>query len=144
MLGQITCGNIVLCVRQDNCFILYVKFLYHGRECMIIHRTWYTVNPLISPHPGGGGLFISSPLRGEGGSIETGSLFERGGGCFFNLETTMVSVLYKELEYNVEKLRYKKCQAKQPRIRIKAKLNHPGSVHTKFYGRNWLIQSIIY
>ena len=74
-------------------------------------------------------------MRGEGGLIETGGLFERGE-CFFNLETTMVSVLYKELEYNVEKLRYKKCQVKQPRIRIKAKLNHPGSVHTKFYGRN--------
>ena len=63
-----------------------------------------------------------------------GGLFERGG--FFYLETTMVSVLYKELEYNVEKLRYKKFQVKQPRIRIKAKLNHPGSVHTKFYGRD--------
>ena len=64
--------------------------------------------------------------------LGTGCLFERGG--FFNLETTMVPVLYKELEYNVEKLRYKKFQVKQPRIRIKAKLNHPGSVHTKFYG----------
>ena len=71
-----------------------------------------------------------------------GGLFERGG--FFNLETMMVSVLYKELEYNVEKLRYKAFQVKQPRIRIKAKLNDPGSVHTKFYGRDWLIQSIIY
>ena len=56
----------------------------------------------------------------------------------------MVSVLYKELEYDVEKLRYKKFQVKQPMIRIKAKLNHPGSVHTKFYGSDWLIQSIIY
>ena len=63
-----------------------------------------------------------------------GGLFERGG--FFNLETTMVSALYKELEYNVEKLRYKTFQLKQSRIRIKAKLNHLGSVHTKFYGRD--------
>ena len=144
MLGQITCGNILLCVRQDNCFILYVKFLYHGRESMIIHRTWYTVNPLISPHPRGGGLIYFKPFEGGGGRglIEMGGLFERGG--FFNLETMMVSVLYKELEYNVEKLRYKAFQVKQSRIRIKAKLNHPGSVHTKFYGRDWLIQSIIY
>ena len=51
-----------------------------------------------------GGLFISSPF--EGGLIETGGLFERGG--LFNLETTMVSVLHKELEYKVEKLKYKK------------------------------------
>ena len=36
----------------------------------------------------------------KGGLIETGGLF--------NLETTMVSVLYKELENKVEKLKYKK------------------------------------
>ena len=35
-----------------------------------------------------GDLFISDP-------------FVRGGGGLFNLETTMVSVLYKELEYKV-------------------------------------------
>ena len=57
----------------------------------------YTVNPLFSPP---GGLFISSPFEGGGeGLIETGGLF--------NLETTMVSVLHKELEYKVEKLEYK-------------------------------------
>ena len=31
-----------------------------------------------------------------------------GGGGLFNLDTTMVSVLHKELEYKVEKLKYKK------------------------------------
>ena len=31
-----------------------------------------------------------------------------GGGGLFNLETTMVSVLHKELEYKVEKLKHKK------------------------------------
>ena len=108
---------------------------------MIILRTWYTVNPILSPPPPNGG---ESPPVGfkpfEGGR---GGLKETGG--FFNyLETPMVSVLHKELEYNVEKLRYKKFQVKQPRARIKAKLNHPGSVHTKFCGRDWLIQSIIY
>ena len=41
-----------------------------------------------------------------GGLIETGDLFDRRG--LFNLETTMVSVLYKELEYKVEKLKNKK------------------------------------
>ena len=39
---------------------------------------------------------------------KTGALFERGGGGLFNLEKTMVSVLHKELEYKVEKLKYKK------------------------------------
>ena len=40
--------------------------------------------------------------RGGGG----GGLFKREG--LFNLETTMVSVLHKELEYKVETLKYKK------------------------------------
>ena len=78
---------------------------------------------------------IKPPKGGGGGglNIDGGGICGRG---LLYLETTMLSVLYKELEYNVEKLRYKKFQVKQPRIRIKAKLNHPGSVHTKFYGRD--------
>ena len=56
-----------------------------------------------------GGLFISSPFEGGvGGLYRDGSLFERGG--LFNLEQTMVSVLHKELEYKVEKLKYKKVR----------------------------------
>ena len=47
------------------------------------------------------GLFISSPFEwGRGGLIEAGGLF--------SLETTMVSVLHRELKYKVEKLKYKK------------------------------------
>ena len=42
---------------------------------------------------------------GGGGLIEKKGLFERGG--LFNLEKTMVSVLHTELEYKVEKLKYK-------------------------------------
>ena len=47
-------------------------------------------------------------LRGGGGLIETGGLFERGGGLFY-LKTTMVSqaVLHKELDCKVEKLKYR-------------------------------------
>ena len=51
-----------------------------------------------------GAYLFQAHLRG--GLIETWGLFERGG--LFNLETTMVSVLHKELEYKVEKLKYKK------------------------------------
>ena len=40
----------------------------------------------------------------------------------WNLETTMVSVLHKELECKVEKLKYKKLEVMQTRIRIKSKL----------------------
>ena len=42
-----------------------------------------------------------------------GGLFESGGGLF-NLAKTMVSVLHKELEYIVEKLKNKKLQIVRP------------------------------
>ena len=44
---------------------------------------------------------------GGGGLNRDGGFLERGGGLF-NLEKTMVSVLHKELECKVEKLKYKK------------------------------------
>ena len=46
-----------------------------------------------------GGLIYFKPIW-EGGLIETGGLF--------NLETTMVSVFHKELEYKVNALKNKK------------------------------------
>ena len=52
---------------------------------------------------------------------------------------TLVSVLHKEPKYKVERLKYTKLQVLQPRIKNKPQ---PGSVHTKFYSRDWLIQSI--
>ena len=50
----------------------------------------------------------------------------------------MVSVLHKELEYKVEKLKYKKvgghAAEDQKQIRTSSwRINHPGSVHMKFY-----------
>ena len=59
----------------------------------------HTGNPLLIPRRA-----YLSPFEGGGDLIETGGLFERGG--IFNLETMMVSVLHKELEYKVEKLKY--------------------------------------
>ena len=43
-------------------------------------------------------------------------------GGLFNLEKTRVSVLHKELEYKVEKLKCKNFMVMQPRIRIKSEL----------------------
>ena len=63
----------------------------------------FTINPLLSPP---GGLFIWSPFEGGGLNGDEGLIREGGG--LYNLETTMVSVLHKELEYEVEKLKYKK------------------------------------
>ena len=76
--------------RIQNC----PGFPYKGQ------RRQHTVSPLLSSQ-GGGGLFISSLLRG-------GGLIEMGGGHIFNLEKRMVSVVHKNLEYKVEKLKYKK------------------------------------
>ena len=53
----------------------------------------------------------------------------------------MVSVLHKELEYKVEKLKYKKLKVMQSRIKNKWWIDHLGIVHTKFYSRDWLIKT---
>ena len=55
----------------------------------------YRKSPIKRPP---GAYLFHAHLRG--GLIETGGLF--------NLETTIASVLHKELEYKVEKLKYKK------------------------------------
>ena len=70
----------------------------------------YTVHPLLK---GGGGLIISNTFEG-GDLIETGGLF--------NLAKKRVSALHKELEYKVEKLKYKKLEVMQPRIKNKSDL----------------------
>ena len=49
----------------------------------------------------------------------------------------------------METVKYKRLEVMRPRIKNKSELlvgtiNHPGSVHGKFYRRDWLIQSIIY
>ena len=45
----------------------------------------------------------------------------RGGGGFFNLAKTIVSVLHKELECGVEKLKYEKLEIMQPGGKRKVK-----------------------
>ena len=60
----------------------------------------------------------------------------RRGGGLFNLETTMVSVLHKKLEYKVKKLKHETLEVTQPRI--KNKLEFP--VGESRISRDWLIQ----
>ena len=43
-------------------------------------------------------------------------------GSLFNLAKTMVSVLHKQLEYKVEKVKYMKLEVMQPRITNKSEL----------------------
>ena len=70
------------------------------------------VNPLLIPRE----LIFSSSFEGVLiSNIE-------GGGSSFNLEKTMVSVLHRELEYKMEKHKYKKLEVTQPRIKSKSEL----------------------
>ena len=87
-------------------------------------------------------LFISSPFEGRLNR-------DGGGGSLFHLEKTMVSVLHKELEYKVEKLKNKKVGGHAAEVQNQIQtsswqINHPGSVHMKFYSCDWVIQSLIY
>ena len=83
-----------------------------------------------------GGLIYFKPIwRGGGGLIETEAYFRGGGGGLFNLETTMISILRKKLEYNVVKLRHKKVEGHaaedQNQIRTSSwYLNRFGPVYT--------------
>ena len=84
-----------------------------------------------------GGLIYFKPIwRGGGGGLNRdGGLFQRRGGGLFNLETTMISILRKKLEYNVVKLRYKKVEGHaaedQNQIRTTSwYLNRFGPVYT--------------
>ena len=63
-----------------------------------------TVNPRSIKPPPPQGLFIASPFVGGGGGL--GGFIEMGG--LFNLELMMISVVHKELEYKVDKLKNEK------------------------------------
>ena len=72
-----------------------------------------TVNPPLSPP---GAYLSQSHLWGGGG----GGLNRDKG--LFHLDKTMVLILFKELEYKMEKLKYKKLEIMQPRIENKSEL----------------------
>ena len=76
-------------------------------------------NSLIEVHPKSsikppGGLFISNAMEGE--------LKRDGGAYLMYIAKTMVSVLHKELSYKVEKLKFKKLEVMQPRIKNESEL----------------------
>ena len=52
--------------------------------------------------------YRNSSIKPPGGLIYFKPIWSGGGGGLFNFELTRVSVLDKELEYKVEKLKYKK------------------------------------
>ena len=114
---------------SNACHAGYVKYAFSRRSSAVTAKKCtkkvccackvvdlLTVNVLLSP----GGLLILYSFERGWGLLETGGLFERE--CSFNLETTVVSVLHKELEYKVENLKYKKLDVMQPRFKNKSKL----------------------
>ena len=81
---------------------------YHGQA-----RQGQLVSiPYKAPKGRGGGCFFT---------VETGGLFERGD--LFNLAKMIVLVVHKELKNKVEKLKDKKSEVMQPRIRNKSELS---------------------
>ena len=70
------------------------------------------------------------------------------GGGLFNLGKMVVSVLDKELEYKVDKLKFKTLEVVQQWIKqiwnSNTWINHPRWLQMKFHSHDWLIQSIIY
>ena len=97
-----------------------------------------TVNPLLSPPRV---YLFQAHLRGGGGLIEAGGLFERGG--LFNLAKTMVSVLHKELEYKVEKLRsFRSCcwgSESNPNFQL---VNKQAQISPNEVLQSWLINTV--
>ena len=62
---------------------------------------------------------INPLLSSPGGLFQT----HLSGGCLFNLAKTIVSVLHKELERGVEKLKYEKLEIMQLRITNKSEVS---------------------
>ena len=73
-----------------------------------------TVNPLLT-NSRGYFKHVLGGLNRDGGLI-------RDRGVLFNLAKIVVSVLHKELEHKVEKLKYKKLEVMQPRIKNNSEL----------------------
>ena len=138
-----TCkGNLLLQITKpgNELYCVDMSLYLWQIECYLIYRK-------SSIKPPQGVLFISNTFE-EGLNRDRGLIWEGAG--VFNLAKMLASVLHKALQYKVEfKLKYKKLEVMpaedQKQIRTSSWwINHPWSVHTKFYGRDWLLQSIIY
>ena len=86
------------------CSLFYIPYgfyrLLHQLQAKFSWANKSRVNLWLSPR---GGLIYFKPIWG--GLNRDGGLTWEGGGGLSHLETTMVSVLHKELEYKVEKFK---------------------------------------
>ena len=110
-----------------------------GSVSMMDNPIFWSQDQIISCTSSIMGLFISNPF--EGRLIQTGGLFD--------LAETMVWILHKELEYiffsgkaQIQELGGHAAEDQKQILTSSWWINHPGSVHMKFYSHDWLIQSI--
>ena len=98
-VGILSFRNYISCVCNcDDLLFIPFSFIPQFKHMKLLYR-----KSSIKP-PSPGAYLFQAHLRRS--LIETGGIFKREG--LFNLEKTTVSVLHKELEYKVEKLKYKK------------------------------------
>ena len=82
---------------------------------------WFTHLKFSNKSPGGGGLLYFKHIWGGGGGglkRDRGFTWDKGG--LIDFAETEVSVLHKELECKVEKLKYAKLEVIQMRIKNKS------------------------
>ena len=87
-------------------------------------------------------IYFKHAVQGGGGLMETGGLF--GGEGLFNLAKMVVSVLHKELECKVKKLKYKKSEVMRLRIKNKSELpnvNKPSQISPNEILQSWVINT---
>ena len=118
---------------NSQSWISLTKFILSGVQLAEHTRYNYPNSSIKPPPPPPRGLFFWKHLGGRG-----------GGGL--NLAKTMVSVLCNT---KWKKLKYKNvgghaAEYQKPIRTSSWWINYLGSVHTKFYSGDWLIQSIIY
>ena len=94
-------------------FFHFVPLLYKPWLNTDLRRGF--LNPPFVPSPGGL-IYFKHCVQGGGG------LIWRGGESLFNLAKMIVSVLQKELECKVKKVKYKKSEVVQLRIKNKSEL----------------------
>ena len=94
-----------------------------------------TVNPLLTPPTPPGGLIHFKHVWGEGGLNKNGVLF--------HLTTLVVSVLHKEQECKVEKLKYKKLEVIQPKSKSELPTREESiSDQSKLSLQSWFINTL--
>ena len=99
-MWDVNCGNSNLNENIIDAVVIAIKAIANYRKSSLIN----------SP----GGLIYFKHVWGGGGLIQTGGLF--------NLAKMVVSALHKKTRMQIGKLKYKKLEVVQPRVKNKSEL----------------------